>query len=102
MGNEELTISTGFGGSKQAYEKAQPAAMMKANAPYGDSVMVLGAGADDAKYSGFARTLYADAERAGIHAELLSSPGTAHDWKTVRYVLAHGFPTIARQLGLGS
>ena len=102
LGDEELTISTGFGGSKQAYEKAQPAAMMKANAPYRDSVMVLGAGADDAKYSGFARTLYADAERAGIHAELLSSPGTAHDWKTVRYVLAHGFPTIARQLGLGS
>nr|WP_218857305.1 alpha/beta hydrolase-fold protein [Leifsonia soli] len=102
LGNEALTISTGFGGSKQAYEKAQPAAMMKANTPYRDSVMVFGAGADDAKYSGFARTLYEDAQRAGIRAELLSSPGTAHDWKTVRYVLAHGFPAIARQLGLGS
>ena len=102
LGNEELTIETGFGGSKAAYEKAQPAAQMKANAPYRDSVMVFGAGQDDAKYSAFAGTLYADAQKAGIQARLLSSPGTAHDWKTVRYVLAHGFPAIAAQMGLGS
>ncbi|MGO4593891.1 alpha/beta hydrolase [Leifsonia sp. 2TAF2] len=102
LGNEELTISTGFGGSKKAYEKAQPASLLAAHAPYRDSVMVFGAGAMDAKYSGFARTLYEEAKGAGVRAELLSSPGTAHDWKTVRYVLAHGFPVIARQLGLGS
>ena len=102
LGNEELTIATGFGGSKAAYEKAQPAAQMKANAPYRDSVIVFGAGQDDAKYTAFARTLYQDAQTAGIHAQLLSSPGTAHDWKTVRYVLAHGFPAIAAQMGLGS
>jgi S-formylglutathione hydrolase FrmB len=102
LGNEELTISTGFGGSKEAFEKAQPASLLAANAPYRDSVMVFGAGAMDAKYSGFARTLYEKAKSAGIRAQLLSSPDTAHDWKTVRYVLAHGFPVIARQLGLGS
>jgi enterochelin esterase-like enzyme len=102
LGNEELTIQTGFGGSRTAYEKAQPAALMAANAPYRDTVLVLGAGQDDAKYTAFARELYDDAKRAGIHAQLLSSPGTAHDWKTVRYVLAHGFPAIAAQLGLGS
>jgi len=102
LGNEELTISTGFGGSKEAFEKAQPASLLAANAPYRDSVMVFGAGAMDAKYSGFARALYEEAKGAGVRAELLSSPGTAHDWKTVRYVLAHGFPVIARQLGLGS
>ncbi|MGO4300127.1 alpha/beta hydrolase [Leifsonia sp. RAF41] len=101
LGNEALTISTGFGGSKAAYERAQPAAQLKAHTPYADSVMVLGAGANDAKYSGFARRLYDEAKRAGVHAELLSSPGTAHDWKTVRYVLAHGFPAIAEQFGLG-
>ncbi|WP_431221203.1 hypothetical protein [Leifsonia xyli] len=65
-------------------------------------MMVFGAGANDAKYSGFARQLFRDASAAGVHAELLSSPGTAHDWKTVRYVLAHGFPRIADQFGLGS
>ncbi|MDR6970471.1 alpha/beta hydrolase-fold protein [Leifsonia shinshuensis] len=102
LGDEALTISTGFDGSKAAYEAAQPAAMMTKNAPYRDSVMVFGAGANDAKYSAFARTLYGDAERAGVRAQLLSSPGTAHDWKTVRYVLAHGFPAIAAQMGLGS
>lgn len=102
LGDEELTIRTGFDGSKAAYEKAQPAALMAAHAPYRDSVMVFGAGQNDAKYTRFAQTLYDDARRAGIRAELLSSPGTAHDWKTVRYVLAHGFPVIAEQLGLGS
>ena len=102
LGSKEITIATGFGGSKAAFEKAQPAAQMKANAPYRDSVMVLGAGQQDAKYSAFARTLYQDAEKAGMHAEVMISPGTAHDWKTVRYVLAHGFPVIAAQMGLGS
>lgn len=102
LGNEELTIQTGFDGSKAAYEKAQPAALLKAHAPYRHSTMVFGAGQDDAKYTAFAKTLYADAEAAGVDARLLSSPGTAHDWKTVRYVLAHGFPTIAQRMGLGS
>jgi len=37
-----------------------------------------------------------------VRAQLLSSPGTAHDWKTVRYVLARGFPVIAEQFGLTS
>lgn len=102
LGDEELTISMGFGGSKRAYEEAQPAALMREHAPYRDSVMVFGAGQDDAKYTGFAETLNRDAKDAGVRAQLLSSPGTAHDWKTVRYVLAHGFPAIAGQMGLGS
>lgn len=102
LGNEELTIQTGFDGSKTAYEKAQPAAQLKAHAPYRHSTMVFGAGQDDAKYTAFAKTLYQDARAAGVDAELLSSPGTAHDWKTVRYVLAHGFPAIAQRMGLGS
>jgi len=100
LGNEELTIQTGFGGSKNAFEKAQPAAQLAAHAPYRDSTMVFGAGQNDAKYTAFAQKLYADAERAGVNAQVLISPGTAHDWKTVRYVLAHGFPAIAAQMGL--
>ncbi|NUU05328.1 alpha/beta hydrolase-fold protein [Leifsonia sp. C5G2] len=102
LGNEELTIQTGFDGSKAAYEKAQPAAALAAHAPYRDSTMVFGAGQNDAKYTAFAHKLYDDATAAGVKAQLLISPGTAHDWKTVRYVLAHGFPAIARQMGLGS
>jgi S-formylglutathione hydrolase FrmB len=100
LGNEALTIQTGFGGSKAAYEKAQPAAQFLRNAPYRASTMVFGAGANDAKYSAFARKLAAEAERAGVRTEVLSSPGTAHDWKTIRYVLAHGFPAIAARMGL--
>jgi len=35
-------------------------------------------------------------------ADLLVSPGTAHDWNTVRYTITHGFPLIAAHLGLRS
>ncbi|WP_240183616.1 alpha/beta hydrolase [Leifsonia aquatica] len=100
LGDRTLTIDTGFGGSTAAFEAAQPLAMMKAKAPYKDSTIVFGVGQNDAKYTAFARTLDAAATAAGIHSELLISPGTAHDWNTVRHTLQDGFPAIARQMGL--
>lgn len=100
LGPEALTIQQGFEGSRAAYNRAQASAAMTAHAPYRDSVIVFGVGQNDAKYSVFARTLYAQAEAAGIHTELLVSPGSAHDWNTVRYTLKNGFPRIAEQLGL--
>ncbi|UAJ77739.1 hypothetical protein IT072_10450 [Leifsonia sp. ZF2019] len=101
LGDRTLTIDTGFGGSAKAFEAAQPLAMMAANAPYKNSTIVFGVGQNDAKYTAFARTLHAAAQKAGIHSELLISPGTAHDWNTVRHTLHDGFPAIAREMGLG-
>lgn len=100
LGNRASTVATGFAGSLAAYRAAQPVAMMKAHAPYQHSLMVFGVGQNDRKYTAFARTLQTEAARAGISARLLVSPGTAHDWNTVRYTLAHGFPIIAAHLGL--
>lgn len=100
LGNEALTVFEGFDGSKAAYERAQPSAMMAAHAPYRASTIVFGAGQNDAKYTAYAKTLHAEAEAAGIQTELLSSPGSAHDWNTVRYTLENGFPAIAQRLGL--
>ena len=73
---------------------------MKAHAPYADSLIVFGVGQNDAKYTAFAKTLHTDALAAGIRSELLISPGTAHDWNTVRYTLTNGFPAMAAQMGL--
>ncbi len=100
LGDRATTIATGFGGSASAYERAQPAAMMAAHAPYEDSLLVLGVGQNDAKYTAFAKTLQADARRAGIAAELLISPGSAHDWNTVRYTFRNGFAAVAAHMGL--
>lgn len=100
LGNRTLSIDTGFGGSVTAFAAAQPLALMAAHTPYADSTLVLGVGQNDAKYTAFARTLDAAAQKAGIHTELLISPGTAHDWNTVRHTLQLGFPAIASQMGL--
>jgi enterochelin esterase-like enzyme len=100
LGDRASTVATGFAGSLAAYRAAQPVAMMKAHAPYQHSLMVFGIGQNDRRYTAYARTLEAEAARAGISARVLVSPGTAHDWNTVRYTLAHGFPIIAAHLGL--
>ncbi|WP_233265433.1 alpha/beta hydrolase [Leifsonia sp. AG29] len=100
LGNKQLTVDTAFGGSLAAFEKAQPASAMAARAPYPNSLIVLGVGQNDQRYLGYAQSLRADAVRAGIRSELLVSPGTAHDWNTVRYTLDHGFPAMAARMGL--
>lgn len=100
LGSEALTIATGFDGSAAAFSAAQPAAAMKAHAPYADSLIVFGVGQNDAKYTAFAKTMHTEALAAGIRSELLISPGTAHDWNTVRYTLTNGFPAMAAQMGL--
>ncbi|WP_431277197.1 alpha/beta hydrolase-fold protein [Leifsonia poae] len=102
LGGEKTTIAKGFGGSAAAYRAAQPSALMAAHAPYKDSLLILGVGQNDAKYTAFAQALYVDASRAGITTHLFSSPGTAHDWHTVQHTLAVGFPLIAAHMGLGS
>ena len=101
LGAGGSTVATGFGGSVAAYRAAQPAALLRAHAPYAATLIVFGVGQNDLRYTGYAKTLVADARRAGVTTRLVISPGTAHDWHTVRYTLAHGFPSIAAHLGLG-
>lgn len=100
LGNTDQTIALGFNGSQRAYERAQPLALMEAHRPYKHTVIVFGAGQNDQKYSNFAKILYEGASRAGIDTRLLISPGTAHDWNTVRYTLTNGFPLVASHMGL--
>ncbi|MFF1574283.1 alpha/beta hydrolase [Leifsonia sp. NPDC058292] len=102
LGDSTTTVDKGFGGSGDAYRAAQPASLLASHAPYANSLMVLGVGQNDAKYTAFAKRLDSDAKAAGMRTSLLISPGTAHDWNTVRYTIAHGLPAIAAHLGLRS
>lgn len=100
LGNTSKTIELGFNGSHAAYERAQPINIMAAHRPYKHTIVILGAGQNDLKYSAFARILYAHAVAADIDTQLFISPGTAHDWNTVRYTLDNGFPSVADMMGL--
>lgn len=74
--------------------------MMSRNAPYTQSRIVFGEGQNDRKYRNFGTKLQDAADRAGIRTQLIVSPGTAHDWNTVRYVFTRALPALADAWGL--
>ncbi|SMH27983.1 Enterochelin esterase [Rathayibacter oskolensis] len=86
LGDDATTIEKGFGGSAAAYEAAKPASLLAENAPYADSFAVFGVGANDAAFVDGVKTLYADAQAAGMQATYIEVPDSAHDvtaWSTV-------------------
>jgi enterochelin esterase-like enzyme len=99
-GSLEHTIEAGFGGSRRAYERAVPEALLAAHKPFRDHLVVFGYGEDDAPYRQSTLALRAAAERADVTTELVVSPGSAHDWNTVQYVLQRGLPAVVAHLGL--
>lgn len=95
------TVARGFGGSTAAYDAAKPLSILAAHTPYHDTTAIFAAGAEDTKYSGFARAVFGAATKAGMTTKLIISPGTAHDWHTVLYVFHRTLPDLASRL-LGS
>jgi len=102
IGTPEVTIDKGFDGDAAAYDAAKPLSIIARHAPFPNTVGVFAAGQSDAKYSAWIATVAASAKAAGIRTTVLSSPGTAHDWYTVRYAFEHGLPIIDAQMGLTS
>ncbi len=94
------TIQKGFHGSRARASAAQPSALFSAQAPFKNSLVVFAVGADDSKYVPFAHTLQQEANSAGVDTKLIESPGTKHDWNTVRYGLSVGIPMILPHMGL--
>jgi dienelactone hydrolase len=99
-GSGQQTIDKGFGGSRTAYDAATPGALLTAHAPLGRNLIVFGYGQDDARYQRSSDQLRSIADTAGARTAMIVSPGTAHDWNTVRYVLAHGLPAVIAHTGL--
>lgn len=99
-GNAHTSTELAFGGSTAAYRAAAPVAIMAAHGQYHDHLTVFGYGSMDAPYRASTETLHAAAVRAGMQTQVIVSPGSAHDWNTVRYVLAHGLPVVLAHLGL--
>lgn len=100
-GSVQHTIDIGFNGDADAYAAAAPIAVIQANAP-SSQILIAGAGANDSVFSGYAQQIVQAAQDAGMQASFISSPGTAHDWYTVQYVISKAMPTILKQAGIGS
>lgn len=94
----QRTVTVAFGGSSAAYRAQQPLHLLAAHRPYRDSFAIFAAGSADAKFSAFQRTTYRAASTAGMTTRFISSPGTAHDWNTVRYALRTGLPALCDHL----
>jgi S-formylglutathione hydrolase FrmB len=99
-GTVAQTIARAFHGSAAAYRAATPEALLAAGAPFGATLGIFGAGADDAKYAPQVATIFAAARAAGMDARHISSPGTAHDWRTVQYVFTSALPYLGARWGL--
>lgn len=92
------TVEIAFGGSQTAYDAIKPLRIMKQHAPYTDTVAMFAVGQNDAKYTARMHTVDAAARAAGMHTSELVSPGTAHDWNTVRYAIRQEVPKMATRL----
>jgi enterochelin esterase-like enzyme len=99
-GTVQQTIDRAFGGSTDAYKAATPKALLKANGPFTLTLGLFGVGEDDAKYAPQVATIFAAAKAAGMDARFIPSPGTAHDWHTVDYVLTAALPIVGAHWGL--
>ncbi|MBK4346603.1 alpha/beta hydrolase [Lacisediminihabitans changchengi] len=99
-GTVQQTIDAGFAGSRSAYEAALPAAILARSAPYTNSFALFAVGSGDQRYGPGLRQVAAEASAAGMTTHLYVSPGTAHDWHTVRYSLAKMIPAISEHWGL--
>lgn len=95
------TVARAFGGSTAAYDAVKPINVLAARAPYADTVAIFGVGALDAKYQKNQRLVRAAADRSGMVTKLIEAPNSAHDWTTVRYVIAKVLPELGARLGLG-
>ncbi|MGO4691169.1 alpha/beta hydrolase [Glaciibacter sp. 2TAF33] len=94
------TVAAAFGGSTAAYDAAMPSAILAAHAPYAGLNAIFAVGASDGRYRQWARQLTDAAGKAGAAVRLIESPGTGHDWHTVRYAWTTSLPLLAHDLGL--
>lgn len=99
-GGVSQTIARGFLGDAARYRAALPGAILRAKAPYTDTVAVFAAGQLDLKYGPVSLAMAAAARTAGVRVTHVISPGTSHDWHTVQWVLRNALTPIYRHMGL--
>jgi enterochelin esterase-like enzyme len=102
VGDPVNSINGGFGGSEAAYVAAQPLSILAAKAPYPDSYASFSVGELDTRFKPGVQQLYQAALAAGMKADYVESPGTAHDWTTGTFGLQSGFDSLFSRWGLNT
>ena len=102
LGSERKTIDEGFGGNRAAWAAAQPAALLRAGAPFRGSNAFFAAGALDTTYGPVMPVMAGRARAAGMHVATWVVPGGRHSWVTARAALAAGLDWLQPRVGLGA
>lgn len=98
-GSAQNTIDVGFGGDRSAYEASALTAIIAAHAPSTQAI-IGGAGANDPVFTKYTQAVVTAGQDAGMDATFVSSPGTGHDWYTVKYVFTQALSTILTRGGI--
>ncbi|WP_022908429.1 alpha/beta hydrolase [Curtobacterium sp. B18] len=101
LGSVTKTITEGFAGNRAAWAAAQPAALLRAGAPFRDSNAFFAAGALDTTYGPVMPVMAERARAAGMHVATWVVPGGRHSWVTARAALAAGLDWLQPRVGLG-
>lgn len=102
IGDAQKTADAAFGGSLARYQAAYPASILQQHAPYSDTFAVFGVGSNDEAFLPQVKSIYADAQAAGMTSTFIEAQGSAHDVTTWSYVFAQGLLLIADHWGLES
>jgi enterochelin esterase-like enzyme len=100
LGSVDLTVSRGFAGNTTNYEAHQPAEIIAAHEPYNSEIAVFGWGEGDSRFGPGLADMAARARAAIMTVTTVVSPGTAHDWTTVRFVMTHGIDPVFVHFGI--
>lgn len=99
-GGTAHTLQTAFGGDQAAYDAISPLHVMQAKAPYRDTLLLMGVGQNDAVFTMWGDQLASAARDAGVTVQQFVSPGTSHDFNTVRYTLEQSLPLVMQRAGV--
>jgi S-formylglutathione hydrolase FrmB len=84
------TIAVGFAGSRAAYDRATPFALLQRSAPFPPTRAEFAAGALDRRYGPVAPVMARQASRAGMRVEVELLPHARHNWSMATPALAWG------------
>lgn len=100
LGSASRTITEGFAGDRAAWAAAQPAALLRAGAPFRATNAFFAVGALDHTYGPVMPVVVRDARAAGMHVATWVVPGGRHSWVTARAALAAGLDWMQSRVGL--
>lgn len=90
------TLAVAFGGSRPAYLRASPLALLRAHTPFVHTRALFAVGALDRRYRPMSVVVARSARQAGMQTSLHLVPDVKHNWRTARGGLTWGMAELVR------